>query len=78
MIKIDLFNSDFLMPGDPGPEPASTRMTNDDFRKLMMTPRAGSSGSTASHSASGGSSGVGATPKGAAGAAAMTPRIGSG
>ena len=33
------------MPGDHDfipPEPPSQRMTNDDFRKLMMTPRGGS------------------------------------
>ena len=33
---------DFAVPAVPGAEPASERMTNADFRKLMMTPRAGS------------------------------------
>jgi len=32
---------DFLAPSSMPVEPASQRMTNSDFRKLMMTPRAG-------------------------------------
>eukprot|EP00095_Tigriopus_kingsejongensis_P005210 maker-scaffold408_size180710-snap-gene-0.38 protein:Tk05210 transcript:maker-scaffold408_size180710-snap-gene-0.38-mRNA-1 annotation:"red protein (ik factor) (cytokine ik)" len=54
---------DFLAPVSSGhDEPASQRMTNEDFRKLMMTPRGGSGSS------------VGATP--VLGAGMMTPARG--
>ena len=33
---------EFAVPAAPGQEPGSERLTNADFRKLMMTPRAGS------------------------------------
>jgi hypothetical protein len=52
-----LFPADeFSMPQGPGAEPASQRMTNEDFRKLMMTPRAGSSGASAATPSLGGAS----------------------
>lgn len=38
---------EFLAPGIPA-EPQSQRMTNEDFRKLMMTPRAGQTPATPS------------------------------
>lgn len=65
-----MFADEFLAPGESSSsnshaEPASQRMTNEDFRKLMMTPRAGG-GSASSRSD--------ATPKGSLGAAAATPR----
>ena len=56
---------DFLAP-----EPPSQRLTNDDFRKLMMTPRAGS-GSAPTPTPSSGSSGGGGS---VLGGGAMTPR----
>jgi len=33
---------EFAVPAAPGQEPESERLTNADFRKIMMTPRAGS------------------------------------
>ena len=75
-IAIALFHShadDFLAP-----EPPSQRLTNDDFRKLMMTPRAGS-GSTAASGAtptpSSGSSGAGSGVLGGGAMGGQTPRV---
>ena len=59
---------DFLAPM----EPASQRMTNEDFRKLMMTPRAGSGAAPATPSPGGITPGGGAMAGGSS--AAATPR----
>ena len=32
---------EFAVPAAPGEEPGTERLTNADFRKIMMTPRAG-------------------------------------
>lgn len=40
-------DAEFAVPGIPA-EPASQRLTNDDFRKLLMTPRAARAGETPS------------------------------
>ncbi|XP_059079943.1 protein Red-like [Tigriopus californicus] len=71
---------EFLAPGSElhgsghRHEPASQRMTNEDFRKLMMTPRGGS-GSTSSVGATPTlGSGMMATPVRGGGAAGAAPR----
>lgn len=88
IIKINTvhyFTDEFLAPGSDHHassssgsghrhEPASQRMTNEDFRKLMMTPRGGSGGSTSVGATPTLGSGMMATPVRGGGASGAAPR----